>query len=151
MGRTLPVGKDMDTYTIRDPHIRAVSFVGSDAAGKHIYSRGTSHGKRVQVSELPRGDAGWHVPFVCMMQQANMGAKNHGIVLPDAEKKHTLLQLAGAAFGAAGQCCCACVRQRSTTLLRPSTATCMGMALPFSQVRGLLHGASSSWWTWDSW
>ncbi|KAI8892491.1 aldehyde dehydrogenase domain-containing protein, partial [Globomyces pollinis-pini] len=39
--------------------------------------------------------------------QANLGAKNHGVILPDANKNHTLNQLVGAAFGAAGQRCMA--------------------------------------------
>lgn len=39
--------------------------------------------------------------------QSNMGAKNHGVIMPDANKEHTLNQLAGAAFGAAGQRCMA--------------------------------------------
>ena len=56
--------------------------VGSDIAGKHIFSRGTANGKRVQ---------------------ANLGAKNHGVIMPDANRNHTLNQLVGAAFGAAGQ------------------------------------------------
>lgn len=68
------------------PDIRAISFVGSDTAGKFIYERGSKNGKRVQC---------------------NMGAKNHGVVMPDANKEHTLNQLAGAAFGAAGQRCMA--------------------------------------------
>ncbi|CAB3255709.1 unnamed protein product [Arctia plantaginis] len=68
------------------PDIKAVSFVGGDAAGKHIYSRASAAGKRVQ---------------------SNMGAKNHGVIMPDANKEHTLNQLAGAAFGAAGQRCMA--------------------------------------------
>ncbi|RIA93566.1 methylmalonate-semialdehyde dehydrogenase [Glomus cerebriforme] len=67
-------------------HIKAISFVGSDKAGKYIHQRGTSNGKRVQ---------------------ANLGAKNHGVIMPDANKNHTLNQLAGAAFGAAGQRCMA--------------------------------------------
>ncbi|CAH0400099.1 unnamed protein product [Chilo suppressalis] len=69
-----------------EPDIKAVSFVGGDAAGKHIYSRASAAGKRVQ---------------------SNMGAKNHGVIMPDANKEHTLNQLAGAAFGAAGQRCMA--------------------------------------------
>lgn len=69
-----------------DPDIRAISFVGSDQAGKFIYERGSKSGKRVQC---------------------NMGAKNHGVIMPDANKEHTLNQLAGAAFGAAGQRCMA--------------------------------------------
>ncbi|CAG9854898.1 unnamed protein product [Phyllotreta striolata] len=66
--------------------IRAISFVGSDQAGKYIYSRGAANGKRVQ---------------------SNMAAKNHAVVLPDANKNATLDQIAGAAFGAAGQRCMA--------------------------------------------
>ncbi|XP_057671538.1 probable methylmalonate-semialdehyde dehydrogenase [acylating], mitochondrial [Diorhabda carinulata] len=66
--------------------IKAISFVGSDNAGKYIYSRGTANGKRVQ---------------------SNMGAKNHAVILPDANKEAALDQLVGAAFGAAGQRCMA--------------------------------------------
>jgi malonate-semialdehyde dehydrogenase (acetylating) / methylmalonate-semialdehyde dehydrogenase len=54
--------------------------------GKHVYERGTRNGKRVQ---------------------SNMGAKNHGVIMPDANKENTLNQLVGAAFGAAGQRCMA--------------------------------------------
>ena len=68
------------------PAIRAISFVGSDQAGKYIYERGSRNGKRVQ---------------------SNMGAKNHGVIMPDANKENALNQLAGAAFGAAGQRCMA--------------------------------------------
>lgn len=50
--------------------------------GKYIYERGSLKGKRVQ---------------------SNMGAKNHGVIMPDANKESTLTQLVGAAFGAAGQ------------------------------------------------
>ncbi|TIC20126.1 3-chloroallyl aldehyde dehydrogenase [Wallemia mellicola] len=68
------------------PDIKAVSFVGGDNAGKHVYKRATENGKRVQV---------------------NMGAKNHGIILPDANKDHALNSIISAAFGAAGQRCMA--------------------------------------------
>jgi len=68
------------------PDIKAVSFVGSTNVGKHVYERAGQAGKRVQ----------------CMM-----GAKNHAVILPDANKEQTLNQLAGAAFGAAGQRCMA--------------------------------------------
>lgn len=54
--------------------------------GKYIYERGSKNGKRVQ---------------------SNMGAKNHGVVMPDANKENALNQLTGAAFGAAGQRCMA--------------------------------------------
>lgn len=66
--------------------IKAISFVGSNQAGEYIYDRGTKNGKRVQ---------------------ANMGAKNHCTVMPDADKEATLNALTGAAFGAAGQRCMA--------------------------------------------
>ncbi|KAN0066062.1 hypothetical protein ACQY0O_000155 [Thecaphora frezii] len=69
-----------------DPRIKAISFVGSDRAGAHIYHRGTANGKRVQ---------------------ANLGAKNHAILMPDANKNFALNSVAGAAFGAAGQRCMA--------------------------------------------
>lgn len=68
------------------PEIKAISFVGSDQAGSYIYERGSRNGKRVQ---------------------SNMGAKNHGVIMPDANKEMTLNQLVGAAFGAAGQRCMA--------------------------------------------
>ncbi|EJD55669.1 methylmalonate-semialdehyde dehydrogenase [Auricularia subglabra TFB-10046 SS5] len=66
--------------------IRAISFVGGNRAGTHIYNRGTQNGKRVQ---------------------ANLGAKNHGVIMPDANKNLALNSLVGAAFGAAGQRCMA--------------------------------------------
>jgi len=68
------------------PDIHAISFVGSDQAGSYIYERGSKNGKRVQ---------------------SNMGAKNHGVIMPDANKETTLNQLTAAAFGAAGQRCMA--------------------------------------------
>lgn len=71
----------------RHKHVRAISFVGSNVAGEFIYQQGTLHGKRVQ---------------------ANLGAKNHAVVLPDAMDKKAVIQaLTGAAFGAAGQRCMA--------------------------------------------
>ncbi|KAJ6895091.1 hypothetical protein NC651_021544 [Populus alba x Populus x berolinensis] len=69
-----------------DDDIRAISFVGSNTAGMHIYSRASAKGKRVQ---------------------SNMGAKNHAIVLPDANTDATLNALVAAGFGAAGQRCMA--------------------------------------------
>jgi len=68
------------------PAVRAISFVGGNAAGKYIHERGTKNGKRVQ---------------------SNLGAKNHATVLPDADKQATINALIGAAFGAAGQRCMA--------------------------------------------
>jgi len=78
--------RDAVNFVCDDPAIRAISFVGGDAAGRHIHSRGTANGKRVQ---------------------SNMAAKNHATILPDANKEATLNSLVGAAFGAAGQRCMA--------------------------------------------
>ena len=66
--------------------IKAVSFVGSTAVGTHVYNLAGQHGKRVQ---------------------SMMGAKNHAVIMPDANKEQTLNALVGAAFGAAGQRCMA--------------------------------------------
>ncbi|KAK4799968.1 hypothetical protein SAY86_025333 [Trapa natans] len=69
-----------------DVDIRAISFVGSNTAGMHIYGRAAAKGKRVQ---------------------SNMGAKNHAIIMPDANMNATLNALIAAGFGAAGQRCMA--------------------------------------------
>src|ERR1700736_1919531 len=68
------------------PDVAAVSFVGSTAVGTHVHSLASQHGKRVQ----------------CMM-----GAKNHAVVMPDANKEQSLNSLVGSTFGAAGQRCMA--------------------------------------------
>ena len=68
------------------PDIAAVSFVGSTAVGTQVYGLASEHGKRVQ----------------CMM-----GAKNHAVVMSDANKEQSLNSLIGATFGAAGQRCMA--------------------------------------------
>lgn len=77
---------DSVNWIIDEPHIKAISFVGGDAAGRYIHERGTANGKRVQ---------------------SNMAAKNHCVVMPDADKEAALSQIVGAAFGAAGQRCMA--------------------------------------------
>jgi len=79
-------GKESVDFICDDTDIRAVSFVGSNAVGAYIHARGTATGKRVQ---------------------ANLGAKNHATILPDADREETVKAIAGAAFGAAGQRCMA--------------------------------------------
>ncbi|MFR0690706.1 CoA-acylating methylmalonate-semialdehyde dehydrogenase [Enterobacterales bacterium AE_CKDN230030158-1A_HGKHYDSX7] len=79
-------GPDVVNAICDHPDIKAVSFVGSTRVGTHVYNRASLAGKRVQ----------------CMM-----GAKNHAVVLADANKEQTLNAIAGAAFGAAGQRCMA--------------------------------------------
>jgi malonate-semialdehyde dehydrogenase (acetylating)/methylmalonate-semialdehyde dehydrogenase len=77
---------DAVNFVCDDENIKAISFVGGDAAGRHIHARGTANGKRVQ---------------------SNMAAKNHAVILPDADKEHAINAIVGAAFGAAGQRCMA--------------------------------------------
>lgn len=79
-------GEEVVNALCDHPDIKAVSFVGSTRVGTHVYQRASLAGKRVQ----------------CMM-----GAKNHAVVLPDANKEQTLNAMIGAAFGAAGQRCMA--------------------------------------------
>jgi malonate-semialdehyde dehydrogenase (acetylating)/methylmalonate-semialdehyde dehydrogenase len=71
---------------IAHPEIKAISFVGSSDIAHYIYSHGTANGKRVQ---------------------AMGGAKNHGIVLPDADLDQVVKDLVGAAYGSAGERCMA--------------------------------------------
>ncbi len=68
------------------PDVAAVSFVGSTPIAEYIYTTGTSHGKRVQ---------------------ALGGAKNHMVVMPDADMDQATDALMGAGFGSAGQRCMA--------------------------------------------
>ncbi|HEX7893380.1 MAG TPA: CoA-acylating methylmalonate-semialdehyde dehydrogenase [Terriglobales bacterium] len=79
-------GKEVVDAICTHEQIKAISFVGSTAVGTHVYQLGSEHGKRVQ---------------------SMMGAKNHAVVLPDANREQTLNALAGAGFGAAGQRCMA--------------------------------------------
>ena len=68
------------------PDVAAISFVGSTPVAEYIYKTGTSHGKRVQ---------------------AFGGAKNHCIVMPDADLDQAADAIAGAAYGSAGERCMA--------------------------------------------
>jgi malonate-semialdehyde dehydrogenase (acetylating) / methylmalonate-semialdehyde dehydrogenase len=78
--------KEMVDAILDHDEIKAISFVGSSDIAHYIYSRGTANGKRVQ---------------------AFGGAKNHGIVMPDADLDQVVNDLAGAAFGSAGERCMA--------------------------------------------
>src|SRR5690606_20988607 len=78
--------KEQVDRIITHPDIKAVSFVGSAHVGAHIYRTATQHLKRAQ----------------CMV-----GAKNHMVVMPDANKEQVISNLVGASCGAAGQRCMA--------------------------------------------
>ena len=71
---------------LTDPRVAAVSFVGSTPIAEYIYTTGTRHGKRVQ---------------------ALGGAKNHALVMPDADIPNAVAALMGAAFGSCGERCMA--------------------------------------------
>ena len=71
---------------LEHPGISAVSFVGSSDIASYVYAHGAAHGKRVQ---------------------AMGGAKNHGIVLPDADLDTAVKDIIGAAYGSAGERCMA--------------------------------------------
>lgn len=78
--------KDLVNLLLEDKRIEAISFVGSTPIAKHIYTKATANGKRCQ---------------------ALGGAKNHAIVMPDADIDNTVTQLMGAAFGSSGERCMA--------------------------------------------
>ncbi len=71
---------------LTDARVRAIGFVGSSAIAEYIYSTGTAHGKRVQCFG---------------------GAKNHMIVMPDADMDQAVDALIGAGYGSAGERCMA--------------------------------------------
>ena len=67
--------------------VQAISFVGSQPVAEYVYTTASKHGKRVQ---------------------ALAGAKNHSIVMPDADLDLTVKEITSAAFGSAGERCMAC-------------------------------------------
>lgn len=79
-------GKAAVDALLDHPAVRAISFVGSTPIARYVYSRGSSSGKRVQ---------------------AQGGAKNHVVVLPDADMEMTAQIINDSAFGCAGQRCLA--------------------------------------------
>jgi malonate-semialdehyde dehydrogenase (acetylating)/methylmalonate-semialdehyde dehydrogenase len=79
-------GKTAVDAVLDHPLIRSVSFVGSTPVAKYVYARGSASGKRVQCQG---------------------GAKNHVVVLPDADQETTTKIIADSAFGCAGQRCLA--------------------------------------------
>ncbi len=79
-------GRDSVDALLAHPEVKAVSFVGSTPVARHVYTTGTAHGKRVQ---------------------ANGGAKNYVVALPDADVPKTVEGVMNAAFGCAGERCMA--------------------------------------------
>ena len=79
-------GRECVDALLTHPKVRAISFVGSSPVAKYIFETGTRHGKRVQ---------------------ANGGAKNYIVIMPDADVRQTVEALSTAAFGCAGERCMA--------------------------------------------
>ena len=79
-------GKEAVDALLTDLRVQAVSFVGSTPIAEYIYTTGSAHGKRVQ---------------------ALGGAKNHAIVMPDADVDNAVSALMGAAYGSCGERCMA--------------------------------------------
>lgn len=79
-------GNDVAGLLTSDPRIQAVSFVGSSGVAEHVYKTASAHGKRVQ---------------------AFGAAKNHAIVMPDADLDATVHAIMGGAYGSAGERCMA--------------------------------------------
>lgn len=79
-------GKDAVDVLLTHPDVKAVSFVGSTPIAEYVYATGTAHGKRVQ---------------------ALGGAKNHMIIMPDADMDQAADALMGAGYGSAGERCMA--------------------------------------------
>ncbi|RRD95297.1 CoA-acylating methylmalonate-semialdehyde dehydrogenase [Clostridiales bacterium COT073_COT-073] len=78
--------KDTVNAILEEPLIKAISFVGSEQVGRHIYEQGCANFKRVQVLG---------------------GAKNHTIILKDADLEDAAIKVTAAGFGSAGQRCMA--------------------------------------------
>jgi malonate-semialdehyde dehydrogenase (acetylating)/methylmalonate-semialdehyde dehydrogenase len=78
---------DVVNGLLEHPDVKAISFVGSQPVAAYVYRTAAAHGKRVQ---------------------ALAGAKNHSIVLPDADLDLAVKNIIGAAFGSAGERCMAC-------------------------------------------
>ncbi|REL27557.1 methylmalonate-semialdehyde dehydrogenase (CoA acylating) [Thalassotalea euphylliae] len=79
-------GPEVVDALLEHQDVKAVSFIGSTHVGTHVYNHASQHGKRAQ---------------------AMMGAKNHMVIMPDANKDRAINDLLGSAFGAAGQRCMA--------------------------------------------
>ncbi|WP_374471820.1 CoA-acylating methylmalonate-semialdehyde dehydrogenase [Phenylobacterium sp.] len=100
------------------PDIKAVSFVGSSDIAQYVYARGAAAGKRMQ----------------CMG-----GAKNHGVVMPDADLDQTVNDILGAAYGSAGE---RCMALPVVVPVGESTATALRARL-IDAISGLRVGVST--------
>lgn len=103
---------------LTDPRVQAVSFVGSTPVAEYVYATGTAHGKRVQ---------------------ALGGAKNHAIVMPDADLDNAVSAIMGAAYGSCGERCMAI----SVVVAVGDATADRVVAMLAEQVRSLKVGAGT--------
>ncbi|CAO3454910.1 Malonate-semialdehyde dehydrogenase [inositol] (EC 1.2.1.18) [Azospirillum argentinense] len=103
---------------LTDRRVQAVSFVGSTPVAEYVYATGTAHGKRVQ---------------------ALGGAKNHAIVMPDADLDNAVSAIMGAAYGSCGERCMAI----SVVVAVGDATADRVVAMLAEQVRGLKVGAGT--------
>lgn len=103
---------------LTDRRVQAVSFVGSTPVAEYVYATGSAHGKRVQ---------------------ALGGAKNHAIVMPDADLDNAVSAIMGAAYGSCGERCMAI----SVVVAVGDATADRVVAMLAEQVRGLKVGAGT--------
>ena len=115
-------GQDQVNQLLKHPDVHAISFVGSAPVAEHIYKTGTQHLKRVQ----------------CFA-----GAKNHSVIMPDAQPQQVINNLIGASCGAAGQRCMAI----SVAVLVGSAKNIIpGLAESFKELRpGIWNDAGAAY------
>ena len=119
-------GREAVDALLRHPLVKAVSFVGSTPVAKYIYTTAAAEGKRVQ---------------------ALGGAKNHLIVMPDADMPKTVEAIIGSAFGAAGERCLA-----GSVLVPVGEAAGPLLDLLVKRTKNMAVGdGSQSMWRWDRW
>ncbi len=111
-------GKEAVDALLRHPLVRAISFVGSTPVARYIYKTAAAEGKRVQ---------------------ALGGAKNHLVVMPDADLRKTVEAIIGSAFGAAGERCLA-----GSVLVPVGDAAGPLLDLLLERTRGLRVGDGAS-------
>ncbi|MFC0333571.1 CoA-acylating methylmalonate-semialdehyde dehydrogenase [Paenibacillus sepulcri] len=115
---------DVVNGLLEHPDVKGISFVGSQPVAEYVYKTGTAHGKRVQ---------------------ALAGAKNHTIVMPDADMDNTVAQIVNAAFGSAGERCMACavvvaVGDAAETLTRKLVAAADELTIGNGMEEGVFLG-----------
>ena len=112
------------TALLQHPDVAAVSFVGSTSVAEHIYADGTRHGKRVQ---------------------ALGGAKNHMVVMPDADLDQAADALIGAGYGSAGERCMAISVAVAVGHIADELVAKLAHAHPHAQGQRRQRGRAPTW------